>query len=220
MTQLHAVHHGLGVVRPTNDVDIVLHIETSRGVPNATATALEGLGYRLRAAVNPRDNTAHRFERGNTRVDLVAATPDIVDVLISDHAAPRVIERLRGRDMVRIEGGTQALRRTLNARIEISPGTRTSQGRVHVVHDVAHDCHECLPTAGDPGLLGTAVVRHGRSPRLAAGRFSRRCLRAGRPTATTPGARHGWPGCGTDSSSDVQTGRATTPLTAARGWPR
>ena len=156
MTQLHAVHHGLGVVRPTNDVDIVLHIETSRGVPNATATALEGLGYRLRAAVNPRDNTAHRFERGNTRVDLVAATPDIVDVLISDHAAPRVIERLRGRDMVRIEGGTQALRRTLNARIEISPGTRTSQGRVHVVHDVAHDCHECLPTAGDPGLLGTA----------------------------------------------------------------
>jgi hypothetical protein len=28
--------------------------------------------------------------------------------------------------MVRIEGGTQALRRTLNAHIEISPGTRTT----------------------------------------------------------------------------------------------
>lgn len=28
MTQLHTIHHGLGVVRPTNDVDIVLHIET------------------------------------------------------------------------------------------------------------------------------------------------------------------------------------------------
>lgn len=33
MTQLHTVHRGLGLVRPTHDVDIVLHIETSRGLP-------------------------------------------------------------------------------------------------------------------------------------------------------------------------------------------
>jgi hypothetical protein len=26
MTQLHTIHRGLGIVRPTNDVDIVLHI--------------------------------------------------------------------------------------------------------------------------------------------------------------------------------------------------
>jgi hypothetical protein len=43
MNQLHTVHHGLGVVRPTNDVDIVLHIETTRGVPARAATALEML---------------------------------------------------------------------------------------------------------------------------------------------------------------------------------
>lgn len=126
MTQLHAVRHGLGVVRATNDVDIVLHIEASRGVPNTTAAASEGLGYRMRASVDPRDNTAHRFERGNNRVDLVTAAPDVVDVLISDHPAPSVVERLRGRDMIRIEGGTQALRRTVNACIEITPGTRTT----------------------------------------------------------------------------------------------
>lgn len=30
MTQLHAIHHGIDAVRPTNDVDIVLHIETGR----------------------------------------------------------------------------------------------------------------------------------------------------------------------------------------------
>lgn len=122
MTQLHTIHHGIGIVRPTNDVDIVLHIETQRGVPNATATALEGLGYRLQAAADPRNNTAHRFVRGATAVDLVAgASPEEhVDVLIADHSAPRVVERLRGRDMVRIEGGTQALRRTLNARLEIT----------------------------------------------------------------------------------------------------
>ncbi len=61
MTQLHTVHHGLGVVRPTNDVDIVLHIETTRGVPTRAAAALETLGYRLKDAVDPRDNTAHRW---------------------------------------------------------------------------------------------------------------------------------------------------------------
>lgn len=41
MTQMHAIHHGVDAVRPTNDVDIVLHIETARGIPEATAVALE-----------------------------------------------------------------------------------------------------------------------------------------------------------------------------------
>ena len=38
---------------------------------------------------------------------------------------PRVVERLRGRDMVRIEGGSQALRRTVNAVLDINSGERT-----------------------------------------------------------------------------------------------
>ncbi|WP_202033244.1 hypothetical protein [Nocardioides sp. WS12] len=131
MTQLHSIHHGLGIVRPTNDVDIVLHVETSRGVAAETATALRSLGYELRSAVDPRDNTAHRFYRGTSNVDLVANGPDeaaeeVVDVLITDHHAPKVTERLAGRDMVRIEGGTQALRRTINARLEIEPETITT----------------------------------------------------------------------------------------------
>jgi predicted nucleotidyltransferase len=124
MTQLHTIHHGMGIVRPTNDVDIVVHIETLRGVPNAVAVALEGLGYRFQPGIDPRANTAHRFVRGDTAVDLVADTVgDQVDVLIADHPAPRVIEKLRGHEMVRIEGGTQALRRTVNARLEINPST-------------------------------------------------------------------------------------------------
>ncbi len=131
MTQLHSIHHGLGIVRPTNDVDIVLHIETTRGVADETATALRSLGYDLRSAVDPRENTAHRFYRGTSTVDLVAGQPDegreeVVDVLASDHHAPRVTEQLAGRDMVRIEGGTQALRRTINARLEIEPGIITT----------------------------------------------------------------------------------------------
>lgn len=141
--QLHSIHRNLGVVRPTNDVDIVLHIETSRGIAAETSDALRSLGYTFRPAVDPRDNTAHRYYGGASKVDLVAGHPDdddeeqqheqeeqeeeeVVDVLVADHHAPRVTQRLAGRDMVRIEGGTQALRRTVNARLEIEPGALTT----------------------------------------------------------------------------------------------
>ena len=128
MTQLHVIHRGLNVLRPTDDVDVVLHIETSRGVPSRAAQALEQLGYRLQAKVDPRDNTAHRWVRGGQAVDIAGGEDpdDHVDVLTADHAAPRVREQMRGRDMVPIEGGTQALRRTMNAAIEIQPGTTTT----------------------------------------------------------------------------------------------
>lgn len=131
MVQLHCINHGLGIVRPTNDVDIVLHIETSRGVAAEAAAALRSIDYELRPAVDPRNNTAHRFCRGTSKIDLVTDQPDmepqeIVDVLVADHHAPAVTERLAGREMVRIEGGTQALRRTINARLEIEPGTVTT----------------------------------------------------------------------------------------------
>lgn len=126
MTQLHAIYCGIDAIRPTNDVDIVLHIETTRGVATETASALESLGYALAPSIDERNNTAHRFKRGESTVDLVASATDVVDVLVADHAAPRVRERLRGRDMVAIEGGTQALRRTINARLEIVPGRATT----------------------------------------------------------------------------------------------
>ena len=124
MTQLHTVHHGIGVTRPTNDVDIALHIETDRGVPDATARALETLGYEFQAAFDPRRRHGHRWVRGTTSID-VLTTPDTVDVVTAEHAAPRVREEMRGHTLVAIEGGTQALRRTLNARLEIEPGVTT-----------------------------------------------------------------------------------------------
>jgi hypothetical protein len=67
MTQLHGVRSGIGVVRPTNDVDIVLHVETTRGVAAATARALESLGYELAPPIDPRGETAHRFPTGHHR---------------------------------------------------------------------------------------------------------------------------------------------------------
>ncbi|OLT12242.1 hypothetical protein BJF78_24580 [Pseudonocardia sp. CNS-139] len=118
MSQLHCAHAGISQVRPTNDVDMVLHIETERGLPAAVACALESLGYKLVVSMDPRDRTAHRFRRKGSVVDLVTSD-DIVDVLTADHAAPSVREPLRGREMIAIEGGTQALRRTVNAHLVI-----------------------------------------------------------------------------------------------------
>ena len=126
MTQLHGIRAGIGVVRPTNDVDIVLHVETTRGVAATTATVLESLGYELAPSLDPRVGTAHRFRRGESTVDLVTSVGDVVDVLVADHAAPRARQQLRGREMVAIDGGTQALRRTINARLQIGSGTTTT----------------------------------------------------------------------------------------------
>jgi hypothetical protein len=123
MTQLHSVHAGIGVIRATNDIDMVLHVETTRGVAGDAASALESLGYRLVPPVDPRAGAAHRFRRDSATVDLVTSAPDgddVVDVLLADHAAPSVVETLRGRKMVAIDGGTQALRRTVNASLSIN----------------------------------------------------------------------------------------------------
>jgi hypothetical protein len=123
MTQLHTIHRGIGITRPTNDVDIALHIETDRGLPSATAKALETLGYEFRPPLAARGGHGHRWVRDTTSVDVV--TSDTVDVVTADHAAPKVREQMRGHPMVAIEGGTQALRRTVNARVEIEPGQPT-----------------------------------------------------------------------------------------------
>lgn len=142
MTQLHTVHRGLGVVRPTNDVDIMLHLETSRGVPAKAAAALETLGYQLQARIDPRDRTAHRWVRKGQVIDVSGSHmarderqnegtrsshgEHYVDVLTADHPAPKVVERMRGRDMVPIAGGTQALKRTVNAVLDIWPDRPTT----------------------------------------------------------------------------------------------
>lgn len=126
MAQLHAIRRGVDVLRPTNDVDIILHVETTRGVAAAAAAALESIGYVFTPSLDGRNNIAHRFVRGDARVDLVTSSADVVDVLVADHAAPRVVEKLRGKDMMAIEGGTQALRRTINAHLQITPGRTTT----------------------------------------------------------------------------------------------
>lgn len=129
MTQMHAIHHGVDAVRPTNDVDIVLHVETARGVPAETVAALESLHYEMKVNVDPRNEVGHRFTRGTSHVDVVTSgdeDEDIVDVVIADHPAPSVEESMRRMEMVKIEGGTQALKRTANYRLKINDGQTTA----------------------------------------------------------------------------------------------
>lgn len=113
MVHLHASVAGIHTVRPTTDVDMALHIETTPGVAAHVHHALTNAGYELQTSFDPTHETAHRYERGD----------DVVDVVVADHAAPRVVQRLAGHDMVAVEGGTQALKRTVNADLTIDGQT-------------------------------------------------------------------------------------------------
>ena len=61
MTQLHGIHRGIDALRPTNDVDIVLHVETTRGVASEAGRTLESIGYLFSPSIDQRNNIAHRF---------------------------------------------------------------------------------------------------------------------------------------------------------------
>lgn len=128
LVQLPGLAAGLPVVRPTNDVDVLLHVETGRGRAAEVARALEGLGYRLAPGIDPRTGTAHRFVRDGAVVDIVtsAAERSVVDVVAADHAPPRALERFRGFDLVQVAGGTQALRRTTTAELDITDAGTTT----------------------------------------------------------------------------------------------
>lgn len=111
MVQLHAAVAGLEVTRPTADVDIVLHVETGAASAAQVTTTLRGLGYELEQSLSA-DALAHRFVRGKEQID----------VMIADHAAPRVVPTIGGRAPFQISAGTQALKRTVNCRISTDDG--------------------------------------------------------------------------------------------------
>ena len=69
------------------------------------------MGYELQAPFD-RKGPHYRYERGEEKVDVMSA----------DHAAPQVRRALRGRPMFAVEGGTQALSRTLIYDVQTSSG--------------------------------------------------------------------------------------------------
>jgi hypothetical protein len=111
MVQLHAATAGLAVSRPTADVDIVLHIETG-ATTSSVAGVLNRLGYTLQKSID-KDAPAHRFVRDKQQID----------VMVADHLPPAKLPTLGGRKPFKVAGGTQALQRTVNCRLNVDGDT-------------------------------------------------------------------------------------------------
>jgi len=106
MVQAHAIGHAIAVTRPTADLDVLLHIEVDPNVASEAHRKLTGMGYRLQEPFR-RDGPNYRYLRGDGRL------VDNIDVMAADHAAPHSRQELHGQEMFAVDGGTQALRRTM-----------------------------------------------------------------------------------------------------------
>lgn len=106
------------MVRPTEDLDVLLHIEISAAVVTRADRAIARLGYSLQEPVDARRQTSphYRYSRPSP------LGSESIDVMAPDHAPPSATQRLRGRPMFAVEGGTQALSRTMTYRVETDTG--------------------------------------------------------------------------------------------------
>jgi hypothetical protein len=109
MVQAHTLAHGVTVTRPTQDLDMLLHVEIVMGLPREAADILESvLKYELQEAF-ARKGPVYRFTRG----------ADQVDVMSPDHARPAPM--LRRRPMFAVARGRQALDRRMILVLEAEP---------------------------------------------------------------------------------------------------
>jgi hypothetical protein len=109
MVQLHALGHDIHIVRPTDDLDVLLHVEVDPDIARDAHRLITELGYELREPSDVRSKAAPHYRYVRHR----AEGPQTIDVMVADHAAPRAAQRLRGRPMFAVDGGTQALKRTM-----------------------------------------------------------------------------------------------------------
>lgn len=114
MVQVHALGHGIDVVRPTDDLDVLLRIEISASVVGRADRAIAELGYSLQEPADARRKASphHRYARPS------ALGVETIDVMAPEHASPRAARRLRGWPLFEVEGGSQALGRTMTCRVE------------------------------------------------------------------------------------------------------
>lgn len=120
MVQAHALANGVDAVRPTEDLDLLLHIEMSSAVVIDADRVISGLGYTLQEPADPRRKRSphYRYVRDGE------FGTEKIDMMVPDHARPAATRRLHGRPMFKVEGGTQALGRTVN--LEMQTGAEGS----------------------------------------------------------------------------------------------
>lgn len=114
MVQLHAMANGIDTVRPTVDLDILLDIELSSAVVMKADRAISTLGYVLQEPgdVRRKQSPHYRYVR-HTAIGV-----EKIDVMVPEHAGPTATRRLHGRPMFEVEGGTQALGRTMTCELK------------------------------------------------------------------------------------------------------
>ncbi|WP_188667508.1 hypothetical protein [Tersicoccus solisilvae] len=115
MVQLHLQRAGIRTIRPTEDIDMVAHIETDPNRLSKVQGRLMTLGYVPKPPL-PRGAAAHRFERGGS---------EVIDLMVADHANTDPAPTLMGRPVVKVHGATGALQRTVNSIIATDPDGTT-----------------------------------------------------------------------------------------------
>ena len=108
MVMLHAWANGVAPTRTTGDLDVLVNVRALAGATARFSRQLLDLGFEL-DTVTP-DGRAHRFSRGDVRIDVVA--PDNVGRRADLTTVPpgRTIE---------VPGGSQALRRTEHVEVRL-----------------------------------------------------------------------------------------------------
>lgn len=176
MVQLHALGHNIHIVRPTDDLDLLLHIEVDSDIARDAHRSITQLGYELREPTDPRSKAAphYRYLRRHTE------GMQKIDVMVADHAAPRAAQRLQGRPMFAVDGGTQALKRTMiyqiaddESEVEFSVpdelGALVLKGAAHLVDNRDADRH-----LQDAAVLAACIHDHAAEIRRLQGSDSRR----------------------------------------------
>lgn len=107
MVQLHALHSRLPAIRPTVDIDMILHIETGATTFKSVRHALEDIGYELQLPLG-KHAPVHRFTRQDEQID----------VMVADNLAPAYRPTVLGRPVFAVPAGTSALRKTVNCSLE------------------------------------------------------------------------------------------------------
>lgn len=113
MVMLHALAAGRAPMRTSKDVDVLADLVS---VPASLTRCVQAL---QRLDLVPKPDSAGKVYR--FRRDRDNAT---VDLLAPDHSPPRSPLRTVGGDTIRVEGGHQALRRSL--RLRVSKGERSA----------------------------------------------------------------------------------------------
>lgn len=117
MVQLHATIARVPVIRPTSDIDLLLHVETGAVSGHEVNRALSQLGYTLKLPLQA-SSPAHRFVRD------LGGFKETVDVMVADHGISKPPLTIGGREPFQVSAGTQALKRTITCQITDSSGDR------------------------------------------------------------------------------------------------